>query len=124
MAKWSGKIGYMITTEGDDPDYPGVWKEEIVEKSHFGDVIRSIRRYSEVADHVNDNLNIDNQISIVADPFAMQNFHAMRYIWYMGTKWKINSVEVAYPRLTLSIGGVYNGETEEGTTSDSGGHPR
>jgi hypothetical protein len=27
---------------------------------------------------------------------------------YMGTKWKVSNVEVKYPRLILSLGGVYN----------------
>lgn len=121
MGKWYGKIGYMLTTEGDDPEFPGVWREGIVEKNHFGEITRNIRRYDTVNNQINDNLNINNQFSIVADPFATQNFHAMRYIEYMGTKWKINSVEVQYPRLILQIGGVYNGETEEGTSSDTGG---
>jgi hypothetical protein len=29
----------------------------------------------------------------------------------MGANWKISNVEVHYPRLILTIGGVYNGET-------------
>ena len=46
--------------------------------------------------------------SIIADPFAYQNFHAMRYIEWMGAKWKITKVNVQSPRLILSVGGVYN----------------
>ena len=58
---------------------------------------------------VNDNINISNRISIVADPYAIQNFHTMRYATFMGTKWKVKSVNVNYPRLILSLGGVWNG---------------
>ena len=32
----------------------------------------------------------------------------MRYVEFMGAKWKISSVEVQYPRLILTVGGVYN----------------
>jgi hypothetical protein len=32
----------------------------------------------------------------------------MLYVEFMGTKWKITNVEVQYPRLILSVGGVYN----------------
>ena len=56
------------------------------------------------------NINVANEISIVADPFANQNFHTMLYVEFMGTKWKITNVEVKRPRLTLTLGGVYNGE--------------
>ena len=64
--------------------------------------------YAVRMDKLNDDVNISNEISIVADPFAYQNFHAMRYVEFMGAKWKISSVEVQYPRLILTVGGVYN----------------
>ena len=70
-------------------------------------MIRNIRQL-EASDKVNDDINISNEISIIADPFAYQNFHAMRYVEFMGAKWKISSVEVQYPRLILTVGGVYN----------------
>lgn len=104
MNKFYGKIGYAITKE----TTPGVWVEQIVERSYYGDVIRNIRRLQS-SENLNDDINISNEISIVADAFANQNFHSMRYVEYMGTKWKVSSIEVKYPRLILSIGGVYNG---------------
>lgn len=104
MAKFFGKIGYAVTED----KRPGVWDEQITEREYFGDLIRNTSRYQS-ADKLNDDLNISNEISIVADPFAYQNFHAMRYVEFMGAKWKISSVEVQYPRLILTVGGVYNG---------------
>lgn len=106
MAKFYGKIGYAVTAEV----RPGVWKEQITEREYYGDVLRNMRRL-ETSGQVNDNINVSNIISIVADPFANENFHAMRYVEYMGSKWKVSSVEVQYPRLQLTIGGLYNGET-------------
>lgn len=103
MSKWYGVIGYFKTVE----TAPGVWEEQITERNYYGDVTRNTRRLQS-ASQVNDNLDIANVISIVADPFANENFHAMRYIEFMGAKWKISSVEVQYPRLILTIGGVYN----------------
>lgn len=105
MAKFYGVIGYTETIE----TKPGVWKAKVIEKSYFGDFIRNTRRY-ESSNQINDNLNIANEISIIADPYAYQNFHSMQYIEFMGAKWKITSVEVQYPRLILTIGGVYHGE--------------
>lgn len=114
MAKWFGKIGYAVTVETD----PGIWVEEITEREYYGDVYRNTRNLQS-SGSVNDNINISNNISIVADPFANQNFHAMRYAEYMGTLWKISNIEAQYPRLILTIGGVYNGETPT-ATDDSG----
>lgn len=105
MAKFYGKIGYANTVE----TKPGVYEEQIVERSYYGDLIRNTRRLQS-ADQVNDDINIGNEISIVADPYATNNFHTMRYAVFMGTKWKISNVEVSYPRLILTLGGVYNGQ--------------
>lgn len=105
MAKFYGKIGYASTVE----TKPGVYEEQIVERSYYGDLIRNTRRLQSV-DQVNDDINISNEISIVADPYATNNFHTMRYAVFMGTKWKVSNVEVSYPRLILTLGGVYNGQ--------------
>ena len=104
MAKFCGIIGYSETVEVK----PGIWKEQITEKKYYGDLLRNSRRLQTV-DKLNDDINVSNEISIVADPYANQNFHLMRYVIFMGTKWKISNVEVQYPRLLLTIGGVYNG---------------
>ena len=102
MAKFCGKIGYIETLETE----PGIWEEQVTERQYYGDLIRNTRRL-QTSGNVNDNIVVSNEISIVADPYANQNFHAMRYVEFMGTKWKIESVDVQYPRLILSIGGVW-----------------
>ena len=104
MAKFCGIIGYEITVETE----PGVYEEKLVENQYYGDVIKNTRRLQETG-NVNSDITISNRFSIIADPFANNNFHAMRYVEFMGTKWKIADVDVQYPRLILSIGGIYNG---------------
>ena len=104
MAKFYGSIGYAETVE----TKPGVWTEQITERKYYGDITRNSRRL-QTSGQLNDDINVSNEISIVADPFANQNFHLMRYVEFMGTKWKISNVEVQYPRLILTIGGLYNG---------------
>lgn len=103
MAKFYGKIGYIKTVEIE----PGVWQEQSIERDYYGDVIRNISKY-QMSDKVNDDINLSNTFSIISDPFASENFQHIRYIVYMGTKWKISNVEVQYPRLLISTGGVYN----------------
>lgn len=104
MAKFYGEIGYAQTVEVE----PGVWEEKFISRSYYGEVLRNTRRLQS-SQHLNDDINISNEISIIADPYANENFHSMRYIQYMGAKWKILNVDVQYPRLNLTIGGVYNG---------------
>lgn len=103
MAKFYGKVGFMETKETS----PGNWEEQKTERYYYGDVNRNMRRWDSSSNQ-NDNLNVNNEISIVSDPYAVQNFHAIRYVEWMGALWKVSSVDVQYPRLTLSIGGVYN----------------
>lgn len=105
MAKWFGVIGFAETVE----TKPGVWEEQITERKYYGDVIRNTRRLQST-DQLNDDINIANEISIVADPFAVNHFYAMRYVEYMGARWKVSNVEVQRPRLILSVGGLWNGK--------------
>lgn len=105
MAKFYGVIGYESTAE----TTPGVWVEDITERFYYGELVRNTRRLLS-SESLNDNINVANEISILSDPFANENFHSMRYVEFMGTKWKISNVEVQYPRLVLTIGGVYNGQ--------------
>jgi len=104
MAKFYGVIGYSETME----TAPGVWEEVITERNYSGDVVKHSKRW-QAGDNLNDDLILNNEISVVADPFAYQNFHTMRYIKWMGASWKITKIDVQRPRLILSIGNVYNG---------------
>ena len=105
MAKFYGAVGYASPVQ----TTPGVWKEDIIEKKYYGELVRNVRNL-QTSQNVNDNITLSDEISIVADPFANHNFHSMRYIEYMGAKWKITKVEVRYPKLILTVGGVYNGQ--------------
>lgn len=104
MAKYAGKIGFVLF----DNSVPGVVKEVVCPKFYRGDLLENSRRLQS-ADQVNDNVTVNNRISIIADPYAKENFHAIRYAEFMGAKWKVTNISVEYPRLVLTLGGVYNG---------------
>lgn len=108
MAKYHGKIGFVTFEE----TAPSVMTEVPVEREYFGNVTRVTKRW-EKGEHLNDNLQVNNQFSIVADTYARDNLFAIRYITWMGARWQVTSAEVQYPRLVLTIGGVYNGSTPE-----------
>ena len=106
MAKWFGVIGFADSVETS----PGVWKEQITEKPYYGNVDRISRRLQAV-NQLNDNIVISDEISIVADPFANDHIHKMRYVSYLGTNWKISNADGSQrPRITLTLGGEWNGE--------------
>lgn len=104
MAKFYGAIGYAEQIE----KTPGVWVDKITERMYFGELTRRSRRL-ESSGTLNDDINISNEISIIADPFAEKNFHIIKYVEFRGAKWKVSNVEVEPPRLRLSLGGLYNG---------------
>ena len=104
MAKYYGAIGFVNTVE----TAPGVYEEQITERNYYGDIGRNSRSLQN-ADQLNDNVDIANEISIVADPFVNENIFAIRYVKFAGAKWKVKTAEVRYPRLSLTLGGLYNG---------------
>jgi len=104
MARYYGSVGYANNTEPN----PGVVVEEITTREYYGDVLYNTRRL-ENSGEVNDDINVSNKISIVADPYALDNFWKIRYATFMGQKWKVKSVDVERPRLILTLGGLYNG---------------
>ena len=106
MARFFGRVGYGESVES----APGVWVDEIVERSYFGDVVRNTRNLRE-DENLNPDLSVQNSISIVADAYANDHFFAIRYVEWAGTLWTVSSVEVQSPRLLLKLGEVYNGPT-------------
>lgn len=107
MAKFHGIIGFADYEEtGLDVCTPSV-----VEREYSGDILRKSNRYTASTSQINDNLTINNQISIIADPYINQHFPSIRYVNWKGCNWKVESVDDQFPRLILTLGGVYNGET-------------
>lgn len=104
MAKFCGKLGFEVMTETS----PSVWTPTIKEKTYVGDLVRNYRKL-ENGSGVNDNIDLSNDIRIVADPYAVDHIHDLRYVYWHGGYWKVSGVEVNHPALTLSIGGIYNG---------------
>lgn len=106
MAKTSGYIGYCFETE----TKPGVWEMQPIEKQFYGDLIRNSKK-DRNGEGLNDDITINNQISFLADPYAREHFHQIKYVKFLGASWKVTDVTVEFPRLILNLGGVYNGES-------------
>ena len=106
--KYYGMIGYGV--EAESLTQPSVWESVIVERPYKGELIRNSRRI-QTGEDINDNITISNEITIIADPYALQNYMNIKYAEVRGARWKVNYVEVNHPRLRLTLGGVYNGPT-------------
>lgn len=106
MAKFFGPVGYGQSVE----KRPGVFEDSIVEYNYYGDIVRNSRTLED-GTSVNNDLSVGNSIRIVADAYANNHFHAIRYVKWAGALWTVSEVTVEGPRLLLRLGGVYNGPT-------------
>lgn len=102
--RFYGIVGYAPTEVNDT----GIATASIIPRPYYGNVLRSATKWQET-DNLNDDITVSNRISIVADPYAIQNFPYIKYVEWMGTRWTVRSVDEEYPRLILTLGGVYNG---------------
>lgn len=103
MAKFYGKVGYLSTEETS----PDVYSAVFTERLYKGDVLRNQKRY-QASEGLNDDVIVNNSISIVADSYAYENAFAIKYVQWMGVLWKVTSIEIQRPRIILSLGGKYN----------------
>lgn len=105
MNKWSGMIGFSKTVE----TAPSVYREEYVEKKYYGNFIKRSIRYT-TGQKVNEDISITNQLSVLANSYLMDNMSLMRYATIRGQKWKITDITPDWPRMTLTLGGIFNAE--------------
>lgn len=120
MNKFYGLLGFEESVETS----PDVWEPKLTWRPYYGDILGFKKRVGST-DKVNDDINISNTISILSDSYAYSHLSNVKCIKWLGSIWKITDVDVQYPRLTLSIGGLYNVEDPEAgigaeTQTDSG----
>lgn len=102
MAKYAGKVGFAIQTESS----PGVWTDKIVERLMRGDVI-SASSHFKPGESINEDITLGHRLSLMGDPYAFENFTGLRYITYLGVKWRVTGVEIRRPRMVITVGGIY-----------------
>lgn len=103
--RYCGLIGFGTTVSEDGDD---VYKEEIECRPYMGDVVRHTYNMQS-SDKLTKDVQVNMQVSILADEFATNFMHLIRFAEWRGVKWQVTAVEPQYPRLILSLGGVYNG---------------
>ena len=103
MSRGYGKIGFSVQEETS----PGIWNEVVEEKNYYGDLSNRSRRWQQGQDLI-DDITITNELTITTDPYIIENLTNIKYVVIMGIKWKISNITLSAPRLTLSLGGIYN----------------
>lgn len=109
--KFSGTIGFWY---GVYEETPGCFtNDKIIERHYTGDVLQNSQRFQNASESLNDEIHINNRISILADLYAKKNYHTIRYVRWNEVNWKVTSVTPSYPKIILELGEVYNGRTLE-----------
>lgn len=104
--RFHGIVGYGETVDKG----VGVHGLVVREQDYYGNVLQNTKTFED-GDEVNPNVRVGNQISIIADQYAVEHFFAIIYVMWMGVLWSVRKVEVKSPRLILSLGSVYDGPT-------------
>lgn len=115
MARFAGRIGFAIQKE----TAPGVYEEVIKDFPYTGELL-STRFKNQTSNTVNTELTISKEFSVLADLFAYNHYHLIVYVEHLGVKWQVTGVEPQYPRIILTVGGVYNEKQTTETPDDSG----
>lgn len=113
--KFVGKVAFW---EEDVEVRPDVYKPKIIERSYTGDVLRDNRKFQS-NNTQNEEFSVNNQISILSDLYMQNKWPSIRYVVWNGTKLKVKNVNVGFPRITLELGGEWNGETEIATQENT-----
>ena len=106
MSRFYGKIGYVTSNESES----GVWNNIPEEREYYGEITNISKRW-QTNENLNDDIRLEQNVSIVADAYAWENYFKIRYVIIDGVAWRVTNVTVSRPRLILYIGGIYNGQT-------------
>lgn len=111
MPRFYGKIGFL-KSEDESLSRPSRYIPTMEERYYTGELFKNTAR-QQIADKPVDDFNINNDISIVADAYALNHFSSIKYVEFMGALWEVQSVTVEHPRLRISFGGLYHGPVAE-----------
>jgi len=113
MNKFKGYIGFVSQVE----DPPGIFKEEVIERKATGDILKNTQRFS-IGDTTNGDIKITNSFSIIGDSYAWKHVADIRYLVWQGNNWTIDSIDMEYPRLIVTLGGLYNNGPQTNSADD------
>ena len=103
MAKYSGRIGYTSIVETE----PGLYEEKISYTKCCGSVLS--KRLSDVSiNEINHELQMRNRLSIIAKDSMFNGVQNIACAEYAGTFWTVTDAEIVYPRIILTLGGIYH----------------
>lgn len=107
MGKFAGQIGFIKSAERT----PGLFENETIERPYTGEILQDVRNWRS-NETVNDDLTLSNRFSVIADNYILNNMYTMKYVVWRGVRWSVTKIELQAPRITITVGGVYNGHVE------------
>lgn len=108
MGKLICNIGFGINQEVE----PDIHDDDIIERQYRGEILRNARRFEQM-DSLSGGVQINNQLSLLGDSFLFEHLTDIRYVTHRNQRWTA-TIEEQYPRITVTLGGLYNGQTPKG----------
>lgn len=103
QTRYSGVVGFKT-----DPvqSSPGVLKPHYIERRmKMTELSKDYHIQNEST--INDTLTTSNRVSIVMDQYSFENASNIAYVSYMNRLWKVSTVEIDRPNITLYLGAVF-----------------
>jgi hypothetical protein len=104
MTRFRDKVGYV--SQGSLVD--GVQEVIVTERVYKGEVLEATSSLQD-GEKVNDDIRLQDRISVLADAYGLENFSRIKFVVRMGIPWIAQTVRVERPRIIISLGGVYHG---------------
>lgn len=104
--RFHGWIGFVKSVDRGD----GVWVAEATEFEVSGDITTFKRRWQDTTQN-GDVLFNNTSISVPLSSRLQENLQDIRYVKWKGQYWCVTDISESPPRVNLSLGGVYRGNT-------------
>lgn len=104
MARWAGKLGFVLPAE---ETQAGIYEEPVSEVDYKGEILRESRGAAPGLTHKNLDPYLRMAISVIPDTTLVKNIMSCRYAVVYGVKWSVVSFEVQGIRYILNLGDRY-----------------
>ena len=106
MTRFVGNIAYVIERDIGGGDF----QPDLVTHQVTGEFINQSSSWTDSQSR-NGELSLRHRISVIWDSKFPLQYYNLKYIEIDGFKWEVAGVEVKRPRLLLTLGGPWSGNT-------------
>lgn len=103
MMRFSGKIGIA---RGSLETSPGVFEKQFVEIEVTGTMRLVSARWASMESR---DARAKHILSIIPPETSTVDINEVVYVWWKNRQWSVINIQYIHPRVSLTLGGLYNG---------------